>query len=129
MALMSLGFASFAFAVVKIVANTALLGKPDVNALLYSGIDIGIWNSIENDFVLSAACLPSVPPFFRACKDFVQTHTSTFSRKSYSTSFAPPKASNEPKGPDDSGAMELARYDELPEAPPSKNIKGLTGLG
>lgn len=25
---------SFAFAVVKIVANTALLGKPDVNALL-----------------------------------------------------------------------------------------------
>jgi hypothetical protein len=29
------------------------------------GIYIGIWNSIENDFVLSAACLPAVPPVIR----------------------------------------------------------------
>lgn len=29
---------------------------------------IAIWNSIENDFVLSTACLPAVPPVLRLCK-------------------------------------------------------------
>ncbi|PCG90969.1 Hypothetical protein PENO1_096410 [Penicillium occitanis (nom. inval.)] len=65
MALMGLGIASFAFAIVKLISNTTLLGNPDALKLLYDGIYIGIWNSIENDFVLSAACLPAVPPVIR----------------------------------------------------------------
>lgn len=37
------------------------------------GIYIGIWNSIENDFVLSAACLPAVPPVIRLFKSKIPT--------------------------------------------------------
>ncbi|KAL8949401.1 MAG: hypothetical protein Q9222_004484 [Ikaeria aurantiellina] len=72
MALMSLGFASFAIAVIKLISNTTLLGNPDVETVLYYGIQIGMWNSIENDFVLSAACLPSLPVFVQACNRSVR---------------------------------------------------------
>ncbi|KAL8703544.1 MAG: hypothetical protein Q9201_003274 [Fulgogasparrea decipioides] len=120
MALMSLGFASFAFAIVKLVSNTALLGSPDINKVLYNGIQIGIWNSIENDFVLSAACLPSVPPFFRACKTFFETHTSPFEH-TYLTSFRSPKPPSRPRHADDNWATELAHNAELPGTSGGKN--------
>lgn len=117
---------------VKLISNTALLGSPDVNALLCEwllwiatnlgphlrdtddGIYIGIWNSIENDFVLSAACLPSVPPFFRACKLFAKTHIMSFSRRTHSTSLSSLKSSDRPGRRDESLAIELTRNDELP---------------
>lgn len=42
-------------------------------------IQIGIWNNIENAFVLSAACLPAVPPVFRVFRNAVKTHVSSLS--------------------------------------------------
>jgi hypothetical protein len=67
-------FSAFAFAVVKVSANTSLLGEPTLNELFTKALHIGLWNSIENDFVLIAACLPSVRPLFAACGVFTRTH-------------------------------------------------------
>ncbi|KAJ5267454.1 hypothetical protein N7478_010262 [Penicillium angulare] len=78
-ALMSLGFISFAFAIRKLYSNTTLLGNPDIITLLFDAIQIGIWNNIENAFVLSAACLPAVPPVFRVFRNAVKTHVSSLS--------------------------------------------------
>lgn len=128
MALMGLGFASFAFAVVKLVSNTVLLGHPDVVQLLYSGIRIGIWNSIENDFVLSAACLPSVPPFFRACKLYVKTQITLFSQRTHPTSFSSLKSSSRSGKQDDNLAIELAHNGELPGTWGSKTRDEYSGL-
>ncbi|KAJ5093607.1 hypothetical protein N7456_009468 [Penicillium angulare] len=36
-------------------------------------INFSIWNGIENDFVLSAACLPSIPPVCRFVRSFFKT--------------------------------------------------------
>ncbi|KAF2185360.1 hypothetical protein K469DRAFT_688145 [Zopfia rhizophila CBS 207.26] len=71
---MGLGVAAFAFAVVKVYSNTTLLGNPTLNELYTKALHIGLWNSIENDFVLIAACLPSVRPVFKACGVFSRTH-------------------------------------------------------
>lgn len=116
MALMGLGYASFALAVVKLKANTTLLVEsPDVNQILYHTIHICIWNGIENDFVLSAACLPSVPPTFRACKLFLNTHISSLSRRrTHRVSFNSLKLSSRSDRPDDTLAIELARNCEPP---------------
>lgn len=123
---------SFAIAVIKLDSNTSLLGNPDVNTLLcewfsgdsgisneYScdiddGIHIGIWNSIENDFVLSAACLPYAPPFFRACKLFMHTYITSFSQRLHSKPFRSLDVSSRSGRLDDSLALELAHNGELP---------------
>ncbi|KAL9619122.1 MAG: hypothetical protein Q9160_006211 [Pyrenula sp. 1 TL-2023] len=110
MALMSLGLVCFAIAVVKLKSNTLLLGDPDVNKLIYEGIRIGIWNSIENDFVLSAACLPAVPPFFRASKLLAKKQFTSLSRRTYVSINSFGRMS----GRDDAQAMELASNGELP---------------
>ena len=111
---------SFVFAIKKLSSNTKLFGNPDINTLLCEypsihhlnkhiltipddAIDIGIWNSIENDFVLSAACLPHVPPFFRAFSKVVKTHVST-SRSTYIKSHSGSMLSARK---DDSGGTEL----------------------
>ncbi|KAL9608657.1 MAG: hypothetical protein Q9167_006524 [Letrouitia subvulpina] len=129
MALMGLGFASFAVAVVKLIANTTLLGNPDVNTLLFNGIRIAIWNSIENDFVLSAAFLPTTPPFFRVCKAFVETHVTTSTRSINPISFKFLKKSGRPCKYDDNLAIELAHNGELPGTWESKLRSEEHGLG
>lgn len=65
---------AFAFAVIKVLANTSLIGNPTLNELYTKALHIGLWNSIENDFVMVAACLPSVRPLFKACGVFTRTH-------------------------------------------------------
>lgn len=51
---------------VKVHWNSSLLGNPNLIDLYIDALHIGLWNSVENDFVLIAACLPSVPPVFVA---------------------------------------------------------------
>lgn len=74
---------AFAFAVVKVSSNTSLLGDPTLNQLYTRALNIGLWNSIENDLIMVAACLPSTRPLLKACKVFAQTHMSLL------TSFKP----------------------------------------
>ncbi|OAK93510.1 hypothetical protein IQ06DRAFT_382835 [Phaeosphaeriaceae sp. SRC1lsM3a] len=76
MAFMGLGVLAFAFAVVKVSSNTSLLGTPTLHQLYTNALHIGLWNSIENDFIIIAACLPSVRPLFKACKIFTGTQLS-----------------------------------------------------
>jgi hypothetical protein len=71
-------FSAFAFAVVKVSSNTSLLGTPTLNQLYTNALHIGLWNSIENDLIIVAACLPSTRPLFKACKIFTQIHVSMF---------------------------------------------------
>ncbi len=73
---------SFAFALVKVSNNATLLGNPNLTELYTNALHIGLWNSIENDFVLIAASLPSVPPVFVACTRFTGTKLSFRSLKS-----------------------------------------------
>lgn len=76
-----------------------LNAEEETNSMEDHAIEIGIWNSIENDFVISAACLPAVPPFLRAFKKGLKTHISTSrSRSSYIKS--------------NSGSIPLGRKDE-----------------
>jgi hypothetical protein len=76
-----------------------------------------MWNSIENDFVISAACLPSVPQFFRACMSSRQNSTtgSSFSRRTNLSSFTQLKPSSRPDEIEDGMAIELTRSEETPE--------------
>ncbi|KAF2009122.1 hypothetical protein BU24DRAFT_429047 [Aaosphaeria arxii CBS 175.79] len=71
---MSLGFLAFAFATVKVVNNGSLLGNPTIVELFTKVIHIGLWNSLENDFIIIAACLPSTRPLFRRCNTIAKTH-------------------------------------------------------
>ncbi|KAF2150321.1 hypothetical protein K461DRAFT_314378 [Myriangium duriaei CBS 260.36] len=66
--LMSLGFASFAFGVIKVYNNVGMLGDPSPPDTLSAALHIGLWNSIENDFVMIAACLPSIRPILGTFK-------------------------------------------------------------
>jgi hypothetical protein len=63
--------------VVKVSSNTTLLGRPTLNELYTKALHIGLWNSIENDFVMIAACLPSVRPLFKAFAVFTETRLTT----------------------------------------------------
>ncbi|KAJ5287286.1 hypothetical protein N7478_002972 [Penicillium angulare] len=58
---------SFACAVKKLISSSQLIGNDETDTYLC------IWNGIENDFVLSAACLPSIPPVCRFVRSFVKT--------------------------------------------------------
>jgi len=82
-------FSAFAFGLVKVANKSTLLGAPDLNKLLTDALHIGLWNSIENDFVLMAAFLPSVRPLFRSRKQLSSTSkvSSSFGkdRSSHST--------------------------------------------
>jgi len=78
MVLMGLGLASFALGVVKVANNGSLLGTPTLNQLYTDALHIGLWNSLENDFVMIAACLPLVPPLFVARKQSQSTALNTF---------------------------------------------------
>jgi hypothetical protein len=60
--------------VVKVSSNTSLLGTPTLNQLYTNALHIGLWNSIENDFIIIAACLPSVRPLLKACRVFTGAH-------------------------------------------------------
>ncbi|KAF2634159.1 hypothetical protein P280DRAFT_512095 [Massarina eburnea CBS 473.64] len=77
MGFMGLGLLAFAFGTIKVHGNSTLLGDPKLNELLTKALHVALWNSIENDFVLIAACLPSVPPLFRAFGMFAKTHLGT----------------------------------------------------
>ncbi|KAK7180425.1 hypothetical protein DPSP01_001799 [Paraphaeosphaeria sporulosa] len=77
MGFMCLGVGAFAFAVVKVTSNTTLLGEPTVTEFAQKALHIALWNSIENDFVMLAACLPSVRPVLRQLGLFTRTHLST----------------------------------------------------
>ncbi len=115
---------------IKTVVNTLLLSNPDVEHLLRricptlfpqkltetaaDGIHIAIWISIENDLVLSAACLPTVPPFFRACKAFVSTHVRTSSRSVNRTSFMNIDTPHRAIRRTDTMVVELVRNQEFP---------------
>ncbi|KAI9685245.1 MAG: hypothetical protein M1822_004618 [Bathelium mastoideum] len=77
MAFMGLGIGSFALAVIKVYSNSTLLGNPSLTKVYKDALHIGLWNSIENDFILIAACMPSVPPFIIACRSFTQNYLST----------------------------------------------------
>ncbi|KXG47449.1 uncharacterized protein PGRI_013190 [Penicillium griseofulvum] len=75
--LMSLGLVAFAFSVVKLYFMTFLLDGPQPLDLIYLCAQLGIWNRIENDFVLMVGLLPFVPAFFQACTNRNKTHTSS----------------------------------------------------
>jgi hypothetical protein len=67
-------FSAFAFATVKVVNNGSLLGNPTIVELFTKVIHIGLWNSLENDLIMVAACLPSTRPLFRRCNELAKTH-------------------------------------------------------
>lgn len=73
--------------------------------------------------MLSAACLPSVPPFFRECRLFLEKHTPFSHRTKY-----PTKPSSIPVGPDDNWAIDLARYDELQDPHKGNEYKAFSVL-
>ncbi|KAJ5587720.1 uncharacterized protein N7459_003485 [Penicillium hispanicum] len=128
-ALMGLGFASFAFAIVKLWANTRLMKAQDTVGIISEShprlsvrsrsnlpvvdcVRIAMWSSIENDFVLSAACLPAVPPCIRASRAFLRSHSLLGSRP-YRNSILTFRSSRRSTQPD-SGATELVRHGEPP---------------
>lgn len=63
---------SFALGVVKVVNSATLLGTPTLTDLYTDALHIGLWNSLENDFVMIAACLPSIMPFVAFCERFIK---------------------------------------------------------
>ncbi|RAH70082.1 uncharacterized protein BO66DRAFT_438443 [Aspergillus aculeatinus CBS 121060] len=67
MGLMSIGIASCIFAFIKLYSNTTLFGVSDPIVELDRALRIALWNRVENEFVLTAACLPAAPPIIRAC--------------------------------------------------------------
>src|SRR5699024_10371408 len=40
-------------------------------------VELGIWNRIENDFVLMVGLLPFVPSFIKSCTQLTKTHLSS----------------------------------------------------
>ncbi|KAF2662349.1 hypothetical protein K491DRAFT_175281 [Lophiostoma macrostomum CBS 122681] len=74
MGFMGLGVAAFAVAVVKVTSITTLLGKPTLNQLYTGALHTALWNSIENDLIITAACLPSIRPLLRIFWSFTRTH-------------------------------------------------------
>ncbi|CAF9922052.1 MAG: hypothetical protein GOMPHAMPRED_002477 [Gomphillus americanus] len=78
-AFMGLGLAAFAFAVTKVSNNATLLGNPNLVELYTHALHIGLWNSIEGDFVLIAACLPGARPWFKSNKRHTSANTSNLS--------------------------------------------------
>ncbi|PYI29050.1 hypothetical protein BP00DRAFT_448750 [Aspergillus indologenus CBS 114.80] len=87
MGLMSIGIASCIFAFIKLYSNTTLLGVNDPIVQLDRVLQIALWNSIENVFVLIAACLPAAPPIIRAFSRALRRRTLKASpRKAYSFS-------------------------------------------
>ncbi|OJJ97233.1 hypothetical protein ASPACDRAFT_46087 [Aspergillus aculeatus ATCC 16872] len=87
MGLLSIGVASCIFAFIKLYSNTTLLGVSDPIVQLDRVLQIALWNSIENDFVLIAACLPAAPPIIRACSRALRRRTlSAPPRNTYSFS-------------------------------------------
>ncbi|KAI9037668.1 uncharacterized protein KD926_000084 [Aspergillus affinis] len=83
--LMGLGLVAFVFSVIKLYYMTFLLDDPPPLDLVYLCAQLGIWNRIENDFVLMAGLLPFVPPFVKACSQFMKTHASSISNRFNST--------------------------------------------
>jgi hypothetical protein len=109
---------AFAFATVKVSANATLLGEPTLNQLLNRALHIGLWNSIENDFVMIAACLPSVRPLLKASWGYASTHLST-SKPTRVTSSSESQRSLNTKtkhGLVDDSSMELASKKDSSDA-------------
>ena len=94
---------SFAFAVIKVSNNATLLGTPTLVELYTNALHIGFWNSIENDFVIAAASLPSIRPLFVACKRYTTTRSSFNSLKPGSR-----------QAPVEEHALEIARHGQPP---------------
>jgi len=105
MALMGLGLAAFAIGVIKVSGNSSLLGNPNLLEVYTHALHIGLWNSIENDLIICAACLPGVPPLFIAARRSV-TIRSTFNSLGPTSSTA--------KVPDEEYALEIARNGQRP---------------
>ncbi|KAF2491169.1 hypothetical protein BU16DRAFT_595958 [Lophium mytilinum] len=118
--LMSLGIAAFIFAVVKVSSNATLLGDPTLNQLYTRALHIGLWNSIENDFVLIAACLPSVRPLLKAWGVVTRAKVSQFAatKPSATDSSADSQRSlnrcSSIVGVDSEQALELAQKKQAP---------------
>ncbi|KAJ5084028.1 hypothetical protein NUU61_008607 [Penicillium alfredii] len=126
MALMSLGVASFAFAIVKLYCNILISDANSTFDILYACIRFVMWSSIENDFVLSAACLPASPPFFRACKRVLSSQITQFSSGRHTsdpistTSYKSFKWGGSRNLP---GTVELTSKDEALPSPGFEGIK------
>ena len=61
-----------------------------------------------------------MPPFFRACKLFVRTHTSSISRSTFPAWFSSRNSAGRPRRLDDNSGLEFAHNSELPRAYGSK---------
>ncbi|KAL4886385.1 hypothetical protein BJY04DRAFT_213156 [Aspergillus karnatakaensis] len=133
MALMSVGFASSAFAFVKVHANTELIGVSDSLLYLDKALRIALWNSIENDFVMIAACLPASSPVFRAAHRVWCTWTGSSSGGSSSSSYQYPGmhgyTRSSKRKPADPWTLELVSNVDAPGECNPASIQDLNGSG
>ncbi|KAJ5263653.1 hypothetical protein N7478_011258 [Penicillium angulare] len=79
MCLTGLGLVAFIFSLIKLYYMSKLADSPEPIELIYKSEDLGIWNRIENDFVLMVGLLPFVPGFFKSFGEFAKSHTSSIS--------------------------------------------------
>jgi len=93
--------------VVKVSSNASLLGNPTLTEVYTHALHIGLWNSIENDLIIIAACLPAVPPLFVALKRTIKTRT-------LRSTFTSLKSTPTPKARVEEYALEIARNGQPP---------------
>ncbi|KAJ5621266.1 hypothetical protein N7528_006049 [Penicillium herquei] len=79
--LTGLGLVAFIFSIVKLWALTKLVHSPGEVQLIYDSEELGIWNRIENDFVLMVGLLPFAPAFFKTFNEFTRGHISGISQR------------------------------------------------
>ncbi|KAJ5482338.1 hypothetical protein N7475_001150 [Penicillium sp. IBT 31633x] len=106
--LMSLGLVAFAFSVVKLYYMTFLLAGPAPLDLIYLCAQLGIWNRIENDFVLMVGLLPFIPAFFQACTSLKRTRSSSDGSRFKSNQYYSIGSNKQRKDPDNQLDVEMA---------------------
>ncbi|KAJ5164252.1 uncharacterized protein N7500_006082 [Penicillium coprophilum] len=105
--LMGLGLVAFAFSVVKLYYMTFLLADPPPVELIYLCAQLGIWNRIENDFVLMVGLLPFVRSFFKACTN-LKAHSSSSGSRFKSDQYYSINSHKQRKDPDDQLDVEMS---------------------
>lgn len=74
-------------------------------------MEIGLWNSIENDFIMIAACVPLVPAIF---KRFRRDTSNGYSGRASKLRFTPLRSDAKHAGSIEEQSLELASYGQEP---------------
>ncbi|KAJ5084749.1 hypothetical protein NUU61_009328 [Penicillium alfredii] len=112
--LMGLGLVAFVFSIIKLYYMTFLLDGPGPLDLIYLCAQLGIWNRIENDFVLMVGLLPFVPPFIKSCSQFTKKHLTINSQRHKSSQYSTLASQKQDTRVNDNLELELTAHAQKP---------------